>query len=131
MMLDGRGCQGGRCCQRASPRQKKCTRAAGEAGGVNPQRLPKAPEKAAAPTHAWGIYFITRSRSATPRRLCNHLVCFHIHSHEAVICRALSEAGRQAAAVLPSVPVVPFSPLQGFPLAHVAPFGTEGTRETQ
>lgn len=67
----------------------------------------------------------------TTHRLCNHLVCFHIHSHEAVICRVLGEAGRQAATVLPSIPVVPFPPLQGFPLACVAPFGTEGTRETQ
>lgn len=95
---------------------KKFTWAAGEAEEVNPQHLPRAPKKAAAPTHALGIYFITRSRSDAPRQLCNHLVCFHIHSHEAVICRALGEAGRQGATVLPSLhPCCCHSAIQGFP----------------
>lgn len=43
------------------------------------------PLKAAAAAHAWRIYFITGSRSATPRWPCNHLLCLHIHCHEAVI----------------------------------------------
>lgn len=88
----------------------------------------KALKAAAAPTHAWRIYFITRSRSATPRWPCNHLVCFHIHSYEAVICPAHCEAG--------GCPLL-LSPL-GAPLACMSPLSLqtptaprEGTRETQ
>lgn len=48
---------------------------------------------AAAAAHAQRIYFITGSRPAAPARPGNHLVCFHIHSYEAVICPADCEAG--------------------------------------
>lgn len=80
------------------------------ARGVNPITQPPL-QASAATAHAWRIYFITGSRSATPRWPCNHLVCFHIHSYEAVICPALCEAG--GCPLSSSVP--------GAPLACVAP----------
>lgn len=52
-----------------------------EAGGVNPnvrQPLPC--------TH--GGFALSQGRT----RPCNHLICFHIHSYEAVICPAHCEA---------------------------------------